>query len=193
MKVIHLITINTTALIAYLFYFFLPIVLIIGEYYSHYIFMLSIFLNVFMFGGFIVLFSIIPVVKLIILEKKLIGYIKGTAKLNVSEIEDDLILIIVSTFFIKIVWILIFYISFVINSQSIVIILFPFYLPFIAIGLLCFSYLATRSLKEDTPPVMTREVIDKIKEEYHDGVSLQELAEKYKVSMIKIAKIVKEP
>jgi len=145
------------------------------------------------------LFNIIPVVKLIILEKKLIGHIKGTVKLNTSEIEDDLTLIIISIFILKILLIFIFSINFFsgvigghANGNSIIIILFPFYLPFITIGLLCISYLATRSLKEDEPPLMTRELIDKIKEEYLNGVSLQELAEKYRVSMIKIAKIVKE-
>ncbi|MFX0020674.1 MAG: hypothetical protein ACFFAF_18300 [Candidatus Hermodarchaeota archaeon] len=195
MKIIHLITINTMALIAYLFYFFLPIVLIIGEYSSKYYFSLSIFLILRTYGGFIMLFSIVPVVKLIILEKKLIGYIKGTVKLNTSEIEDDLTFIIISIFILKILLIVILSIGFfsgVIGSYSNVIILFPFYLPFITIGLLCISYLANRSLKEDEPPLMTRELIDKIKEEYRNGVSFQELAEKYRVSMIKIAKIVKE-
>ncbi len=198
MKIIYLITINIIALMAYLFYFFLPIILSIGEYSSQYIFSLTIFLKIYYYGGFIMFFNIVPVAKLIILEKKLIGYNKGTVKLNTSEIEDDLTFIIISIFILKMVLIVILSIDFfssVINSHpyghGIVIILFPFYLPFIAIGLLCISYLATRSLEEG-PPVMTREVIDKIKEEFHDGVSLQELAEKYRVSMIKIAKIVKE-
>ncbi len=200
MKIIHLITINIIALIAYLFYFFLPIVLIIGEYSSQYIFSLIFFSKIFTYGGFIMLFNIIPVVKLIILEKKLIGYIKGTVKLNTSDIEDDLTFIIFSIFILKFLLIVIFSISFVsgvirgyAEVEVIVIILFPFYLPFITIGLLCISYLATRSLREDEPPLMTRELMDKIKEEYLNGVSFQDLAEKYKVSMIKIAKIVKEP
>lgn len=206
MKTKYLIVLNVIVLVLFTLYLILPIALLratdnvivyIGttrvENYSFYSYVFALDFPFFPLYLIFVAMYFYPIAKIVMLERTLIKYHKGTVKENPSVIEDYYSVVIFTFLLVYIAWVLVYIAYYLLMYRYSFEIWFlpPFYLPFFILAVLIPSYFSVRIWEQSEIPSLTKTLRQEIKQEYLNGATQQEIADKYNLSMIHIHNILK--